>query len=79
LTAAFTVYGFLDADPPEKLRALRRQVFAEISSHHHYLERRHVVDLVPDDVLRKSPSELEELYRSDWTRLLEADTAGDNS
>lgn len=70
LMAAFTVYGFLDANPPSELQALRQEAFAEISSHHHYLDRRHVVDRVPDDVLRKTPAELEQLYRADWTQLL---------
>jgi hypothetical protein len=73
LMAAFTVYGFLDANPPEELKALRRKAFAEIAGHHHYLERRRVVDMVPDDMLRKSPAELEQLYRSDWTHLVVAD------
>ena len=81
LTAAFTVYGFLDANPPEELQELRRSAFAEIASNHHYLERRLVVDRVPDDVLRKSPAELAELYKSDWRRLLADDDAeaGDHS
>lgn len=72
LTAAFTIYGFFDADPPAELAALRRESFAEIRSHHHYLERRHVVDRVPDDVLTRSHTEIEQLYRSDWSQLLEA-------
>ena len=79
LMAAFTVYGFLDADPPEQLKSLRRQAFAEISSHHHYLERRNVVDRVSEEVLRKTPSEIEQLYRSDWSRLLDTETAGEHS
>ncbi|MDH3293711.1 MAG: hypothetical protein OER95_05265 [Acidimicrobiia bacterium] len=73
LLAAFTVYGFLDPNPPSELQALRRETFAEISSHHHYLERRHVVDRVPEEMLRRSPAELMQLYRSDWTKLVGLD------
>ncbi len=72
LTAAFTVFGFLDASPPSELADWRRERFAEISSHHHYLERRELVDSVPDDLLRKPHAEIERLYRSDWRQLLSA-------
>lgn len=78
LMAAFTVYGFLDTDPPAELVALRQEAFAEVDSHHHYLERRHLVDRVPDEILRKSPAELADLYKSDWTQLLDPST-GDHS
>ena len=76
LTAAFTIFGFLDADPPAELANWRREAFAEIGSHHHYLERREVVDLVPDELLKRSHGEIERLYRSDWRELL---TIGDAS
>lgn len=74
LTAAFTIFGFLDANPPADLAAWRREAFAEIASHHHYLERRELVDQVPDDLLRKPHGEIEQLYRSDWRQLLSADS-----
>lgn len=72
LTSAFTIFGFLDADPPADLSTWRREAFAEIASHHHYLERRELVDQVPDDLLRKPHGEIEQLYRSDWRQLLAA-------
>ncbi len=73
LTAAFTIFGFLDADPPGDLVTWRRNAFAEIASHHHYLERRELVDLVPDELLRKPHGEIERLHRADWRQLLLTD------
>lgn len=72
LTAAFTIFGFLDANPPSELATWRRDAFAEIASHHHYLERRELVDRVPDDLLRKPHGEIEQLYRADWRQFLGA-------
>ena len=66
LTAAFTVFGFLDDDPPPGLVELREALFAEVHSSHHYAERRDLVDLVPAEVLRQSPGAIVAAYRSDW-------------
>lgn len=66
LTAAFTLFGFLDDDPPPELVELREALFAEIRSSHHYAERRDLVDLVPADVLQQSPGAIGAAYRSDW-------------
>lgn len=66
LTAAFTIYGFLDPSPARELVAFRNRAFAEVASSHHYFERRHLVDLVDGDVLRRSHTEIAELYKTDW-------------
>ena len=66
LTVAFTVFGFLDDSPDVELVAKREALFAEVKSSHHYTERRELVDLVPDDVLRQTPDEVEKAYRADW-------------
>jgi hypothetical protein len=67
LTVAFTMYGFLDADPPAELADDRRELFAEIDSHHHYFERRDVVDRVSEEWLRKPHAAVIDQYQSDWT------------
>lgn len=72
LTAAFTIFGFLDAGPPSELATWRREAFAEIAGNHHYLERRELIDRVPDDLLRKPHGEIEKLYRADWRQFLGA-------
>ncbi len=70
LTVAFTIFGFLDVDPPADLVELRDRIFAEVHSHHHYAERRVIPDLVPDDVLHQPHNIIVGNYRSDWTRNL---------
>ncbi len=70
LTAAFTLFGFLDTDPPADLVTLREQLFAEVASVHHYTERQELIDHVPDDVLRQSHTVIAERYRTDWRQNL---------
>lgn len=69
LTAGFTVYGFLDQDPPAELVEMRTELFAEIKSSHHYFERRHVVDLVAEDALRWTHQKIATQYQADWREL----------
>lgn len=66
LTVAFTVFGFFDENPPAELSALRQQLFAEVRSSHHYSERRDLVDLVPESVLRGTPDQVAQTYATDW-------------
>lgn len=70
LTAAFTIFGFLDENPADELTELRESLFAQVHSHHHYRERRAIADLVADDVLRRPHSAVEADYRADWKRNL---------
>src|SRR4029453_5330144 len=69
MTVALTVWGFLGDAPPD-LIAFRQPLFAEVASPYHYPEQRRVVDLVRDDVLRRTPDEIAEAHRSDWRSLL---------
>ncbi len=73
LVAAFTIFGFLDDDPPAELVALRRRLFAQVHSSHHYVECRQLVDLVPADVLRATPERIASIYGSDWRANLALD------
>ncbi len=70
LTAAFTLFGFLDPDAPGDLAAFRESAFAEVASHHHYSERQALIDLVPDDVLRRPHTAIVADYAGDWRRNL---------
>jgi len=69
MTVALTVWGFLGDAPPD-LIAFRQPLFAEVASPHHYPEQRRVVDLVPEDVLRRTPDEIADAHRADWRSLL---------
>ncbi|MGH1492411.1 MAG: hypothetical protein ACRBK7_23990 [Acidimicrobiales bacterium] len=69
LTAAFTIFGFLDAEPPAQLAAERLQLFAEVKSNHHYSERRQLVDMVSEDGLLQSHQAIASLYKQNWREL----------
>jgi hypothetical protein len=69
LTVAFTVWGFLREAPPE-LVELRRPLFAGVANPHHYAEQRRVVDVVPEETLRKTPQDAAEAHQRDWRSLL---------
>lgn len=73
LTVAFTVWGFLDPDPPADLVGLRRRLFAEVRSPHHYQERRAIADAVPEATLGQTPDAVADGYRSDWRSLIRTD------
>jgi hypothetical protein len=70
LTVALTIWGFLGEAAPD-LIAFRQPLFEEVANPHHYAEQRHVVDLVPEEALRRSPQELAEAHRDDWRSLLD--------
>jgi hypothetical protein len=70
-TIAFTIWGFLDADPPEALVALRRRLFTGVANPtHHYLEWRSIADRVPDAVLRRSHTQVVADYPARWADLV---------
>lgn len=75
LTAAFTIWGYLDESPADELVAVRKRLFEEVSSDHHYLERREIVDAVPDDVLRKPHKTIADEHAKDWRSLLRLPSA----
>ncbi|MEZ5225415.1 MAG: hypothetical protein R2710_01745 [Acidimicrobiales bacterium] len=70
LTAAFTLFGFLDDAPDPELVAFREAAFAEVSSHHHYVERQELIDMVPDAVLRRPHAAIIADYGSGWRKNL---------
>lgn len=69
LEVAFRVFGFLAPAADESLVAWRKELFAGVSHPHHYAEARHLVDLVPEAVLRQSPSEVEAACAADRAKL----------
>jgi hypothetical protein len=70
LTVAFTIWGYLE-EAPDDLVALRRKLFEEVASAHHYRELRRLVDRVPDAALRMAPQQIAEAHRGDWRSLLD--------
>jgi len=69
LTVALTLWGFLAEASPEFV-AIRAQVFASVASTHHYMERRAIVDAVPEDVLALDPASVEALVRNEPSRIM---------
>ena len=65
LTVAFTIWGFL-AEADAELVRLRKPLFEEVSSVHHYMERRKIADLVPQAVLKLSHQEIAKVAAQDW-------------
>ena len=70
LTAALTLFGFLDEKPPSELVALRRPLFEEAANPHHYRERRRIADMVPDETLHLSPSAIAASRQRGWRKPL---------
>jgi hypothetical protein len=70
LRIANMIFGLLDPTPPADLVSLRENHFPQISSGHHYAERRSVVDLVSVDVLSLSTDAVEQFYETDWRKNL---------
>lgn len=77
LRIAFTIWGFLDDNPPADLVALREAWFAEVAHPHHYAESRRIVDAVSEEVLRSTPAEIDAAYRSGWRSLIAVAGPGD--
>ena len=71
LRVAYLVWGYLDPQAPGELVDERRSRFEGV--HHtaaHYPELRAVADAVPASVLRLTPAEVENAYRTDWRSQL---------
>ena len=73
LTIAFTVWGYLDPNPPADLVALRRTMFEGVSHVAvHYAEARAIADMVPESTLRMSPQQVAAAYPARWRDLVGA-------
>ncbi len=70
LTLAYTVFGFLDAQPDPELVAARKELFTEAGAHHGYPLQRRIADAVPDETLRKSHTTVADEHRANWRTLL---------
>ena len=70
-TAAYTIWGYLDPQPPADLVTVRRSAFAECAVAAHYGERRRIVAAVRDDVLRKPHATIANHHASDWRALVD--------
>jgi hypothetical protein len=71
LTIAFTIWGFLDSDPPSELKSQRLRLFEGVSNTlHHYDEARALVDMVPEATLRMTPAQVAAAYPGRWRELL---------
>jgi hypothetical protein len=71
LSIAFTVWGYFDDAPPAELVALRAPLFEGLRHvAHHYAESRVVVDQVPAETLRQTPTQVASRYPSEWRALL---------
>jgi hypothetical protein len=66
LRIAYTLFGYLDADPNPGLVNFRRELFAEVHYSFHYFECRAIADLVGEDILKQTPDEVATRYRADW-------------
>lgn len=69
LTVAFTLWGYL-TEAPSDLVALRAKVFASVAMFQHYMERRAIVDAVPEEVVRLSPADMAAFVRNDPAAVL---------
>jgi hypothetical protein len=70
LTLAFTIWGFLDEQPPADLVECRRELFAGVGNvSHHYAEGRAIADMVPESTLRASVDVVAATRRERWAPL----------
>lgn len=71
LTAALTIWGFLDPTAPRELVELRREWFEEVHLSFHYTARQRIADAAPEEVLRLTHQKIAERYRVDWRACLD--------
>ncbi len=70
LTLAFSIWGFLDEQPPADLVECRRELFAGVGNvMHHYAEGRAIADMVPESTLRASVDAVVPASRDQWAQL----------
>lgn len=71
IEAGLCVWGYLDTGADPELVEMRRQWFEEVHRTHHYMERRRVVDAVPDGVLRQPLDAIAAAHSDDWRACLD--------
>lgn len=70
VTLAFTIWGFLDDEPPADLLTRRAALFEGVGNVlHHYAEGRVIADLVPESTLRLTPLAAAVAYPTRWREL----------
>ncbi len=69
LRVALELFGFLGEANPELL-AWRQQHFAGAAGHHGYHVKRHLADLVPAEMLRRTPEVAAAARAKDWRSAL---------
>lgn len=70
LNVALGMWGFLSDTPPADLVALRRELFVGVSNVlHYYEEGRAIADMVPDETLKMTPSDVADLCATHWRTL----------
>jgi hypothetical protein len=70
LTVGFTIWGFLDDDPPKSLLELRHSMFEECRSPHHYGKLRAIADAVPVEALHQPHDAIIDQYRDSWNQVI---------
>ena len=71
LRIAYTIWGWLDPDPPADLLAMRREAFDGVAEVlHNYDRLRDLADTVPQETLRSTPAQVAAGYPTEWRRLL---------
>jgi hypothetical protein len=70
LTIAFTIWGFLDGNPPAELVEARTARFAGLGHGSHYTAVRSVTDMVPEATLRMTPQQVQSAYPGGWRSLV---------
>jgi len=70
LTIAFTIWGFLDANPPAELVAARGNLFKGLGHGNHYTEARSIADMVPEGTLQQNPQQVAAAYPASWRTLV---------
>jgi hypothetical protein len=72
-TAAYTIWGYLDASPLTELVELRRWAFDQVAVPAHYAERRWIAAAVRPDALRKLHTVIADDHAANWRALLDRD------
>lgn len=69
LKIALNLWGFL-GDAPAELVELRKHHFDGVANPHHWVHMRALSAMISDEVLRRTPAQIESEHRSNWRSLL---------